>query len=78
MDALTTFTGLDVALIFKIPILLLIFLYVLFTLVVFNKVRSLGKMVFISHLSITITLDILAFVHFGLAVSLFFISLVIL
>jgi len=78
MDALPFLTEINLNLLLKIPVLVLVFLYVIFSLILFNKVRSLGRMVFISHINITILLDIVAFIHFALSVSLFFISLVIL
>lgn len=72
------FEAFDIALLIKIPLLALFAVYALFALVVVNKVKSLGNMVFISNLNINSVLTFLAIVHLVLAVSLFVISLVIL
>lgn len=62
----------------KVPILVLIFLYALFSLVLFNKIRSLSEMVFISNLNISAVLTFLTLAHLVAAISLFVLSLVIL
>lgn len=78
MNDLSFITDLDLTLLIKIPFLAVIVLYILFALVLLNKVRSLGKIIFVSHFKITLLLDTIAFIHLLAAVSLFFIALVIL
>ena len=60
----------------KIALLILLFLYIIFAFVVFNQTRAMQQIVNQSPLS-TI-LDLFAFIHFLLALSLFAYTLVIL
>ncbi len=64
-------------LIFKVPILVLLLLYTLFTFIVISRIRALNRTVSISASHASGTLQTFAFVQFLLALSLFLISLVI-
>lgn len=78
MNDISFITNFDLSLIIKIPFLMVIVLYILFALILLNKVRSLGKIIFVEHFRITLLLNSIAFIHLLFAVSLFFITLVIL
>ncbi|MDP3941314.1 MAG: hypothetical protein Q8Q49_03330 [bacterium] len=64
--------------IIKIPLLLLLFVYLVFAVILFNKARSLGKLIFLEASIATLLLDALAFFHILAAVLLFLLALVIL
>lgn len=72
------FAVLEFGLIVKILLLALFLLYILFALTLYNKVRSLGEIVFISNLGASKILNLAALVHLVAAVSLFALGIVIL
>lgn len=72
------FDGISLLIFIKIPVLILEFLYVLFSFVMFNKVRSLGDMIVISSLNISAVITFIVLIHMVAAISLFALSLVIL
>jgi hypothetical protein len=61
----------------KIALLIIIFLYAIFTYFVYNKVRALQRIVFFPPRSAGSSLKSVSFIYFLLIVSLFFIALVI-
>lgn len=69
---------LDLSLIVKVPVLVLLFLYILFSFIIFNKTRVLGRLIFIEASGVTLLLKALTFLHFAASVLLFFVALVIL
>lgn len=62
----------------KIAVLILLFLYILFALVIFLRVRSLNRVIIIADFHTSSLLQLLVVIHFFLALSLFLIALVIL
>lgn len=74
----TVLPNFDISLLVKVPVLILIFLYSIFAFILFNKTRVLGRLVFIEASGVTFLLKMLSFLHFALAVLLFFVALVIL
>ncbi len=60
----------------KIILGILLFLYSIFAFVMFNQTRSMEKLV--NQAPISILLEIIAFLHFAAAVSLFFFAIAIL
>ena len=64
-------------LLFKIPLLILIFLYALFCFIVINRIAALNRIVHIASAHASATLQIVAIVQFFLAVSLFILTIVI-
>lgn len=74
----TVLPNFDISLLVKVPVLILIFLYSIFAFILLNKTRVLGRLVFIEASGVTFLLKMLAFLHFALAVLLFFVALVIL
>jgi hypothetical protein len=63
--------------ILKIPILILLFIYALFQFIVINRIRAFNRIVHIAAAHASVTLQIFAVVQFFLALSLFFLALVI-
>ena len=72
------FNGFDLGILAKVPFLVVIGLYAIFALIVFNKSRSLGKIVFIENSSTTPVITFLAFLHLLAVLLLFLLALVIL
>ena len=70
--------GVTVEGIIKIPFLLLLFLYIIFALILLNKTRSLGQLIFLKVSVASFVLSALALLHAILAVLLFILALVIL
>lgn len=68
----------DASLLVKIPVLIIVFLYVVFAFILFNKTRVLGRIVFIEASGVTSLLKSLTFFHFLATVLLFLLALVIL
>ena len=68
----------NLRLIIKAFLLSIILLYAIFSYIVYTKLKSLSKVVFIKTNNVSNTLNTIAFVYFILTVSLFFIALVIL
>jgi hypothetical protein len=62
---------------FKIPLLILIFLYALFTFIVINRIKALNRAILITSANAAKMLQLLAILHFILVISLFIITLVI-
>jgi len=63
--------------IFKIPLLVLLFIYLLFLFIVINRIKAFNRIVTIASGHASATLQIFAVLHFFLALSLFLIALVI-
>lgn len=64
-------------LILKIPILILLFIYALFLFIVINRIKAFNRIVDIASAHASSTLQLFAWIQFFLAVSLFFVALVI-
>jgi hypothetical protein len=81
MDITTLFpflAGATVEGIIKIPALLLLFVYAIFALILFNKTRSLGKLIFLKTSIASFFLSGIALFHALASVLLFILALVIL
>ena len=63
--------------IIKLLLLVLMFVYILFTFIVLNRVRALNRTIYLAAANASLTLKVLAFLSFLLAVSLFIATLVI-
>ena len=61
----------------KIPLLIFITLYIIFTLIVISRVRALNRAIHITSRNATSIITVLSYAYFILAVSLFLITLVI-
>jgi len=68
----------NIQLVAKIPILILIGLYVIFSYILYTKIKSLSRVVYISSLNASGTLNAFALIYFILSLSLFLIALAIL
>lgn len=77
-DFLTGLLHFNISMLVKIPLLLLIGLYIIFVFFMWNQVKSLNKLILIPHSSAQIILVFLAFVQLLIAISLFGIAVVIL
>jgi hypothetical protein len=64
-------------LIFKIPLLLLLGIYVLFTFIVINRIKAFNRIVNIAASHASSSLQALALIQFVLALSLFLLAIVI-
>ncbi len=64
-------------LIFKIPLLLLLGIYVLFTFIVINRIKAFNRIVTIAASHASSSLQALALIQFFLALSLFLLAIVI-
>ena len=64
-------------LLFKIPILILIFIYAIFLFIVINRINAFNRVINIVSGHASKTLQLFAIFQFMLALSLFFIALVI-
>ncbi|MBI2443302.1 MAG: hypothetical protein HYV40_05345 [Candidatus Levybacteria bacterium] len=62
----------------KIPLLLLLGMYIIFALILLNKTRSLGRLIFLKSSIATVLLNTLALLHVLAALLLFVLTLVIL
>lgn len=72
------FTVLEFGLIVKVLLSALFLLYIIFALTLYNKVRSLGEIVFISNLGASKILNLAALAHPVAAIALFALGIVIL
>jgi hypothetical protein len=61
----------------KVLLLILMFIYVLFTFIVLNRVRALNRTIYLAAANASLTLQVLSIISFLLAVSLFVATLVI-
>lgn len=77
-DTFPFLDGLTVGRIIKIPLLLLLLLYIIFALILLNKTRSLGRLIFLQTSVATLLLNTLALLHLIASVLLFLLALVIL
>ncbi len=66
-----------IILIFKIPLLVLIFLYMLFLLIILSRLKAFDRIVQIPASGASSKLRLLAAIQLALAISLFFLTLVI-
>ncbi|MEK7571519.1 MAG: DUF5657 family protein [Patescibacteria group bacterium] len=64
-------------LLFKIPILILLLVYVIFTFIVVNRIRAFNRILHIASAHASVTIQIVAIIQFLLALSLFLLALVI-
>lgn len=71
-------TNLEIGIFFKFALALLIFLYVIFTFVLFSHIRSLKKIVIIKHSVGNAFVQSFGLIYFLLAAILFLLSLAIL
>ena len=78
MDFGTLFANYGLALFFKIALLILILLFVIFVIILFNHVKSLGKIVIIKDVAGASLIRSLAVLYVVFAVSLFLLAVVIL
>lgn len=62
---------------FKILLLVLMFIYVIFSFIVYNRVRALNRTIFLAAANASATLQVLALISFLVAVSLFIVTIVI-
>jgi hypothetical protein len=62
---------------FKLPILVLLFLYIIFLFIVINRINALNRTVTIVAANASRILQVFAFIQFLLALSLFLLALVI-
>ena len=76
-DITILFHTASILFLFKILLLILIFVYILFTFVVVNRVRALNRTIYLAAANASVLLQILTFISFLLAVSLFIATLVI-
>lgn len=63
--------------IIKIPVLILIFLYVIFLFIVINRIKAFNRIVTIASAHASSTLEAFALIQFFLALSLFLLAIVI-
>lgn len=61
----------------KIPILLLLFIYAVFLFIIIYRIKAFNRIVHIASSQASVTLQMLAIIQFFLAISLFFLTLVI-
>lgn len=64
-------------LLFKIPLLILLFLYSVFLFIVLNRIRAFNRVVHITSANASPTIQTFAVIHFVLSLSLFLLALVI-
>lgn len=64
-------------LVFKILILVLLFVYAIFAFIVYNRIRALNRSIYISSSNASATLRFMTLVFFFMAISLFILTLVI-
>jgi len=62
---------------FKIPFLALVLLYAIFTFIVVSRIKALNRLVYISASRTSDIIRLVALIQFFMALSLFFITLVI-
>lgn len=77
-DFFTVFQDFTILSIIKIPLLILIALYAVFAVILLNKTRSLGRLIFLKASIATLLLNTLAFLHLLSSLLLFLLTLVIL
>ena len=66
-----------ILLVFKILLLILIFVYSIFSFIVFNRVRSLNRTIYLAAAGASSALQLLTLLSFLVAVSLFILTIVI-
>jgi hypothetical protein len=76
-DVLTFFQDNGLLFIFKILLLVLVFVYIVYTIIIINRVRALNRTIYLAAAHASLTLQILSIISFLLAVSLFIITIVI-
>jgi hypothetical protein len=76
-DITTLFQANNILLVFKVLLLVLLFVYILFTFVVSNRVRALNRTMHLSAAHASVLLQIATLLSFLVAVSLFIATLVI-
>lgn len=64
-------------LVFKIPVLILLFIYIIFTFIVIQRINALNRTVNVVAVHASQLLQVFAYVQFFLALSLFLLCLVI-
>lgn len=77
LDFFTFFQEQGILLIFKLLLLGLIFVYIIFSFIVYNRVRSLNRTIFLAAAGASAILQTLSLVSFFVAVSLFILTIVI-
>lgn len=77
LDIFTFFQEDGVLLIFKVLLLALIFVYIIFSFIVLNRVRSLNRTIYLAAAGASATLQLLTIISFIVAISLFIATLVI-
>jgi hypothetical protein len=77
MDIITFIQNGGVLFIFKILLLIAIFVYILFTIIIISRVRALNRTIYLAASHASMALLILSIISFLLAVSLFIATLVI-
>ncbi|MGH7204348.1 MAG: DUF5657 family protein [Candidatus Levyibacteriota bacterium] len=77
LDIISLFQTDNIFFLFKVLLLVLIFVYILFTFVVLNRVQALNRTIYLAAAHASLLLQILTFISFLLAVSLFIATIVI-
>lgn len=76
-DISTLFQTNNIIFVFKVLLLGLLFVYIIFTFIVLNRVRAMNRTIYLAAAHASVFLQILTIISFFLAVSLFIATLVI-